>query len=74
MTTLYYPCVFRCKTAKIDRIVGRAMPKADAEHFLKVHFRMLWIKGDAIPQPKTKMDRYLKEKGLSWEQLKKQFG
>lgn len=59
---LYYPCVFRCKTGLIDRIVGEAMTKDAAERYLKIHYRMLWIKGDAIPQLKTKMDKKLAER------------
>lgn len=58
---LFYPCVFRCKTARIDKPVGAAMSREDAERFLKTHYRMVWLNGDAIPQPKDMIDNRKEE-------------
>lgn len=57
MNDLYYPCVRRCKTGRIEKPVGETMTREDAERFLKIHYRMVWLNGDAIPQLKSKIDQ-----------------
>ena len=51
---LYYPCIYHNGYARIIKQVSkRAMTRGQCVAYLKRHYRELWLKCDAIPQPVT---------------------
>lgn len=50
----FYPCVFDCRQARINRRVGGLMTHGEATDFLRKNYRKEWLEYDAIPQPVTR--------------------